>query len=941
MTLAAGTRLGPYEIVEPLGAGGMGEVYRAKDTRLDRAVALKLLPEEFFEDRERRERFEREARLLASLNHPGIAAIFSFEEIPGSSLSSSSPSSSRHLLVMELVEGEELAQRLLSGPLPPEESLSIGRQIAEALEAAHEKGIVHRDLKPANVKVTEDGKVKLLDFGLAKALEGERDSSKGASGGGVTQSPTLTARATAAGIILGTAAYMSPEQARGKSVDKRTDIWAFGCVLYEMLTGKKAFEGETVSDTLAAILTKEPEWSALRAPVSSKVKDLLRRCLQRDAKQRLRDIGDARIALGEELAAASSPARAGGAAGGPQFPFEERAAAPGPTVGRSAPASRERGSRTSLYLSWGIAAAFAGAAGVFGVLVLRARAPASQPLLVRPLTDSGRDWFPAASPDGKLVAFVSDRDGRDRIWLKQMPDGDERPLTSGPDDRPRFSPDGSSLLFVRREGTVSSLYRVGILGGEPRRLVANATDGAWSCDGLRLAWVREAKEKGRQAWTLTVGSADGGEPREIYRSTAAPFDWPAWSPDGRWIVCYPHSLGSASYGAGPLLVATDGSGARDLGAGRAQELSSSVFLGRGREILVARASPVLSLYEAAACTIERIVPETGEHFPVLESPSRAWTVDVLGSGRLVFDLNSNRVNLREVPATGAASGGVWLSRGLGMNRQPRYSPDGEWIVYSALRGGNVDVWSLQPRTGAVRRLTDSPAVDYDPAFTPDGKHLIFSSNRSGSYEIWMADADGSGARQVTHDGVDAENATATPDGTWIVYASADPKKFGIWKVRADGTQPTMLFSGLGEWPEVSPDGQYALFTFARLTEESAIKVVRISDGAPVPFSIRLGATTRRVEQISGRARWMPDGKAIAFVSVNGEGSSGVFVQDFVPGRDTGSTRRPLAGFDPDWVAETFAVSPDGKRICLAEWEQVSSLMTADGVPGVDHASCTR
>ena len=576
-----------------------------------------------------------------------------------------------------------------------------------------------------------------------------------------------------------------------------------------------------------------------------------------------------------------------------------------------------------------------------GALALRPRAPASQPLLVRPLTDSGRDWFPAASPDGKLVAFVSDRDGRERIWLKQMPDGDERPLTTGPDDRPRFSPDGNSLLFARREDAGTSLYRVGVLGGEPRRLVSNAIDGAWSVDGRRLAWVREAKVEGRQVWTLNVGSADAGEPREIYRSNLVPFDWPAWSPDGKWITCFPHALGASSLFAGPLLVAVDGSGGRDIGRGRTAQLSAATWLGTGREALVARAAPVLSLFEAGSCTIERVVPPTGEHFPVLDVPSRVWRMDILGPGRLVFDVNSNRVNLREAPVAGAAAPGVWRSRGLGMNRQPRYSPDGDWILYSALRGGNVDVWSLQPSTGSVRRLTDSPAIDFDPAWTPDGKHLIFSSDRSGHFEIWTADADGSGARQVSHDGVDAENATGTPDGKWIVYASADPKKFGVWKVHPDGSEPTMLFPGLGEWPEVSPDGQHALFTFARLTEGSAIKVVRIADGTLVDFSIRLGATTRRIEAVSGRARWMPDGKAIAFVSVDGKGRSGIFVQDFRAGQDTAPTRRPLAGFDPDWAPETFAISPDGKRICLAEWEQVSSLMTAEGVPGVDRARSAR
>jgi serine/threonine protein kinase len=286
MTIATGTRLGSFEILGLLGAGGMGEVYRARDGRVDRLVALKVLPEELFEGEDRRQRFEREAKLLAALNHPSVAAIYSFEEIPGSP---SSPA--RHVIAMELAEGEGLDRKISSGPLAIEESLSIARQIAEALEAAHEKGIVHRDLKPANVVVSDEGRVKLLDFGLAKAFENDSGSSPE-----ISASPTLTARATAAGVILGTAAYMSPEQARGKPVDKRADVWAFGVVLFEMLTGKRLFQGETVSDTLAAVLRDPVDFGKLPPATPPSVKVLLERCLERDPKQRLQAIGESRIA---------------------------------------------------------------------------------------------------------------------------------------------------------------------------------------------------------------------------------------------------------------------------------------------------------------------------------------------------------------------------------------------------------------------------------------------------------------------------------------------------------------------------------------------------------------------------------------------------------------------------------------------------------------------
>jgi eukaryotic-like serine/threonine-protein kinase len=282
--LKSGIKLGSYEIVAPLGAGGMGEVYEARDTKLGRNVAIKVLPAAFVNDPERLSRFQREARMLAALNHPNIATIHGFEHSDGV-----------HYLVMELVTGQTLAELLKSGPLRVEETVKIAGQIAEALEAAHEKTVIHRDLKPANVKVTPEGRVKVLDFGLAKAFAGD-------GGQDPSQAPTVTAMGTEEGKILGTPAYMSPDQARGKPVDKRTDIWAFGCVVYELMTGKAAFHGETLSDTIAAVLEREPDWEVLPAATPAKVQDLLRRCLEKDVNRRLRDIGDARIELLDALA---------------------------------------------------------------------------------------------------------------------------------------------------------------------------------------------------------------------------------------------------------------------------------------------------------------------------------------------------------------------------------------------------------------------------------------------------------------------------------------------------------------------------------------------------------------------------------------------------------------------------------------------------------------
>ena len=512
MTITAGVRLGPYDILAPLGAGGMGEVYRAKDTRLAREVAVKVLPEEFFEGEERRQRFEREARLLAALNNPGIAAIYSFEEIPGSS-SPGTSAQARHLLVMELIEGEDLAQRISPGPLPLDESLSYAKQIAEALEAAHEKGIVHRDLKPANVKITSDGRVKLLDFGLAKIFEGDASPSNPS----ISYSPTLTARATAAGVILGTAAYMSPEQARGKPVDKRTDVWAFGCVLYEMLAGKRAFEGETVSDTLAAILKEDPNWSALPAGTPEKIREILRKCLRRDAKLRLRDIGDARLDL-EELSAAGVSASFSG-----RLPFDERTAAPGPSV-----ASAERSKRgriKSLYLSWAIAAAFAAAAGA---LALRSRAPEGRVYraTINPpegtvfVVDTTQPGPAVLSPDGRKLAFTArGADTKVRLYVRSLDSTDAQPLpgTEGA-QFPFWSPDGRSVAF----GADQKLKRIEASGGPPS-ILCPTTDfpkgGAWSPTGV-IVFAPAA------GGPLHIVSDNGGESKPLTKLDAKRGDNP-------------------------------------------------------------------------------------------------------------------------------------------------------------------------------------------------------------------------------------------------------------------------------------------------------------------------------------------------------------------------------------------------------------------------------
>ncbi|HEV2306085.1 MAG TPA: protein kinase [Candidatus Acidoferrales bacterium] len=456
--LSSGRKLGSYEILSPLGTGGMGEVYRARDTRLGRDVALKVLPEGFTRDVERLGRFRREAQVLASLNHPNIAAIYGFED-----------SGEVQALVMELVEGPTLADMISrtgrgaesaagnAKPIPLEEALAIAKQICEALEYAHERGIVHRDLKPANVKVTPDGAVKILDFGLAKALEGETAAAD------ISSSPTISRMATQAGIILGTAAYMSPEQAKGKSVDRRADIWAFGCVLYEMLTGKMAFSGETVTDTLAAVIRAEPDWTLLPKDTPTHVRVLLQRCLKKDAKQRLRDIGDARIALEEVL---SGVAKEQMAAAGASRPVWRRAL---PWVVAALCALVAAGLAAYLY--------FGGAARGNGANVtLDVALPDGVSVLTR---DSPNV---ALSPDGKEIVFMGAKGTVSQLYRRSLDEPDAEPLAGTENGLgPFFSPDGKWIGFFAD----GKLKRIPADGGRAQILAdaPNQRGGSWAPDG--------------------------------------------------------------------------------------------------------------------------------------------------------------------------------------------------------------------------------------------------------------------------------------------------------------------------------------------------------------------------------------------------------------------------------------------------------------------------
>jgi eukaryotic-like serine/threonine-protein kinase len=744
MAILPGTRLGPYEILSAIGAGGMGEVYRARDTKLARDVAIKVLSANFVNDPERLSRFQREARMLAALNHPNIATIYGLEQSDGVTC-----------LVMELVPGETLQQRVKrDGAIPIEEALKIAAQIAEALEAAHEKSIIHRDLKPANVKVTPEGKVKVLDFGLAKAFESDHGSED------MSNSPTLTHAATMQGMILGTAAYMSPEQARGKSVDKRTDLWAFGCVLYELLTGKQAFAGEDATEILAAVVKSEPDWSRLPAATPPTIRSLLKRCLQKDKALRLRDAGDARI---EILEALSAPATAS-----PELLS--------PPKGKGALGGRELLLGLAALLA--VAAAASLATWFLKPSISLPPQPVSRVTIALPKGQelAGLDAAPAIalSRDGLHLAYVARQGGPQQIYLRALDSLEAKPIpgTEGAVD-PFFSPDGQWLGFFA-DGKVKKVSVSGgtaVLVGEG----ASPNGASWGNRGTiafsptNVAPILQMPDSGGAATLLSQFSRLENSHR-----------WPEFLPDGKTV------LFAAGFTAGNWtnveISAQPPAQAerRNLVPGTAPRYASSghlIFAQDGSLMAVAFDPRQLAVTGTAVPVVEG-VQQSGVSGAAQYSISGTGLLAYISGG---FQSAQNKLvwvnrNGTEQPLSTPAHNYVY----------PRLSPDGRRVALAIAEDQGAQVWlyDLQDR---LTRLTFEGAANNVPAWTPDGKRIAFLSNKQSQTEgqnvFWQL-ADGSGGleRLTKSDFLDAP-MSFSPDGQLLAYIESNPATgYDIWVV---------------------------------------------------------------------------------------------------------------------------------------------------------------
>ena len=866
---AAADCIGPYRAIRQLGAGGMGEVFLAHDDELGRNIAIKLLPPHLAADAEHLGRLRNEARSASSLNHPNIVTIYEIGR----------DDSQRAFMAMEYVDGQTLREVLRGDALPVRKALQIATQLADGLAAAHKRGLVHRDLKPENIMLTSDGVVKILDFGLAKSFD---------TNAGVSEP----------GMLIGTYSYMSPEQARAGEIDYRSDQFSFGSILYEMLTGSRAFDGASGVETLFMVVRDEPApLSAVASHVPAPLRWIVDRCLSKDPEDRYVSTRD----LARDL----------------QYLRDHFSEA-----GAATPIREKDTLATRLRKRWPVAAAIAIALVAGSVVTAWARRPEPRTISSeRYLTYSGRDYSPAVSPDGKLIAFASSRDGKQRIWLKQMAGGSEVALTPGGDDFPRFAPDSSAILYIHADPGAQrgELWRVPVVGGEPRKILDDVASADFSRDGKKIAFTRNENTLART--DLWIADADGSNARELAKTDIGTAH-PRWSPDGKTIAVVTPRGGRVMQSALLFDVAT-GKPKTLATPPKAGEMSSVVWTADGGHVLYVRAESVEAVVGSSAKIVRHDVSaDTAE--VIGWSSHNGVVLDLLSDGRIVLDARSPRDNLRELGATEK-----WITAGNSSDRQPSYSPDGKAVLFTSNRSGNLDLW-LTTVDGGVRRVTDDASEDWDPGFTPDSRKIVWSSGRSGNLEIWIANVDGTGGRQISNDGVDAENPTATPDG-WIVYNSFNLAKAGIWKVRADGSQPTHIVKARTSLPDVSPDGQYVAYLADSRTARAHIRVARISDGKDMDVRIPIRAISRTAA-ILGRCRWMPDSKGIAFLAQSAEGINGVFVQDFVPGRDTASTRRELGGFDRERATESFGIAPDGKTMTVAGWEQLFSLFSIEGLP---------
>ena len=885
MALAPGSSVGHYRIVGSLGAGGMGEVYRAHDTKLGREVALKILPDAVSADAERRARFAREARALASLNHPNIAQVHGFED--------GEPTSA---LIMELVEGEDLSGCIRRGAIPYDEALAIARQIGEALQAAHDRGIVHRDLKPGNIKVREDGTVKVLDFGLAKALD--QGSGSGDQGSGnLSHSPTITTPAmTLQGVILGTAAYMAPEQAKGRVVDKRADIWAFGCVLYEMLTGRKAFAGDDVSDTLASILKSDVDWNG----VPPQAVRLIRKCLEKDPKYRLHDIGDAWDLLDEQAA-------------------------------RVEPAP----SRSS-WLPWALAALFA--VSTIGVVSLRLLEPPPSPppsarFLILPPVRQDFGIYLSLSPDGRRLAFTSGQGGgavSATLWVRDLESLEARPLPGTENSSsPFWSPDGKFIAFA--DG--ATLKKIEVSGGSPQKIADAPTAvgmGAWNKDGVIVFGTRGLGP-------LYRVPASGGTPVPLSSINELQADrghsFPVFLPDQKRVLYV--RLSGRDDVEGVYVRSIDDKPDQDSGARLLRVTLGPLAIadhGQGRQLLFIRDGTLMSQpFDADRVQL------SGDAQPVAEHVGSAGSFAFFASGADVLayrtgtstPVNAEQLTWHDRKGNELSRIGEPLPVSTG-TFSVAIAPDGRRAAVMISQVLAPDLWLVDLERGLPTRLTSSEAPDTAPVWSPDSRRLAFRSSLAGNsaFDLYWKDVNGTAEETpIAPKLTPGQPSDWSPDGRFILFTRApDPSSVDIFALPVEQklVQPILQTPFAESAARLSPDGRW----MAYISNESGQNEVYVR-----PFTVAADGKASvgakwRVSTTGGVVpRWRRDGRELFYRSAAGD----FMAVDVDAAGETIQTTLPRRLFPAIPGVHAWDVTADGQRFLISNPLRSTAAPVADPI----------
>lgn len=933
MSVTIGTTLGRYEIRAHIGAGGMGEVYLAWDTTLDREVALKILPPEIAADQQRMQRFIQEAKTASALNHPNILTIFEIGQID-----------STHFIATEFIDGITLRQHMGSRHVKLSEALDIAAQIAAALTAAHAAAIVHRDVKPENIMLRKDGYAKLLDFGLAKPTERQSSSVD-------TEAATKMLVNTSPGMVMGTVSYMSPEQARGYPLDARTDIWSLGCVLYEMVAGRVPFAGETTSDVIVAVLDREPPplpGGPHETPLE--LQRILRKALRKDKEERYQTVKDLWVdlkALKQEVDFESKLESS--------VPPESRSLAAFNTISAQSSLETERerathtghvpmarttfGAETALsqvkpneklkqVAVLGLVFAFAAAATLLIYSYLHKRDKTAersfQPMKVTRLTATGKSAMASISPDGKIVAYVVDDAGLRSIWVRQVASSRNLQIVE-PAEVHYFglnvSPDSTYLYYItaKQNVPVRELYQISVLGGTPKKILSDVDSAVtFSPDGKRFAFMRGEPTIGEFA--IYTANVDGTAERRLAARKAPNFyESPAWSPDGKTIAT---SAGDTISGKLMTVVALDAeTGAeRPITSERWLVVGAVAWLTDGSGVVinaVDQESRLSQLWHVSYTdgSVRRLTNDLNSYGGVslaratdsmvtvrLDHSSNIWVVP---SANMTQALSRNSPTVDTSRARQLTSGGVRYFGGA-------WTADGNRIVYSSDVSGALDLWVMDQDGSNQKQLTSEAGSNFQPAVSPDGRYIVFVSDRSGDskHNIWRIEIDGSHPQQLTKVNF-ARSPTITPDGKWVVYVTLGSRSPTLWKIPIEGGEASQLLDKRSTAPAVSPDGQFIACFYWDETPDSptGVAVIPFAGGPPVnKFNIP-----------SMFVRWSPDGRGLTYVD-DGGGVSNIWMQPIDGGKPV-----QLTDFKTDMIFG-FDWSRDGRQLGLSR-----GIVTSDVV----------